>query len=140
MFGIQSLEEMVPVSSFLMILGLFILLTGGVVAFFRQIIGGIIAAVGIYFLSVPLHDALEGFDWLGLMGVGYFASWAGVTICFVYSFLMWRHRRTKLEPEERELPPPPPPPNIDASPAEDIFHPLPPRLTLDLRDERRQRL
>ena len=133
LFGIQGLGDMIPVSFFVMVVGFALLLMGGLVALFRHLFGGMLAVIGICFLSLPLYDALEGFGWLGVMGFGYYAAWAGAIICLAYWFLTWRRSRAKPMPEELELPPPPPPPDTDRSPAGDATQRPPTGLSSDLR-------
>lgn len=93
LFSVQSLGETIAFSFFVMVVGLFVLLIGGAVALFRVLLGGVLGVIGIFFVSLPLSAASEGFEWLSAMGLGFYGAWAGAIVCFGYSFLMWRRGR-----------------------------------------------
>jgi hypothetical protein len=83
--SITGVDDMIPVSFVMMTAGFILLLIGGIVAFFRSLIGAILAISGLIFLSATIHMTLGGFVWIGGMGLGYYLTWLGVIISIIAS-------------------------------------------------------
>ena len=71
LWSITGVTDMVPISFVMMATGFVLLLIGGIVAFFRALIGAILAILAIVFLSATIHMTLGRFVWIGAMGLGY---------------------------------------------------------------------
>lgn len=85
------------------LLVLILLIIGGIISFFKGLIGGIIGLVGvivftIYIFVVPFGQLLFGF-----LGIGYYLAWIGSIISIVS--IIYKPRKAPPQP----APPPPPP-------------------------------
>ncbi len=85
---------------FITMTGFFLLLTGGIVAIFKGVIGGILSVCALLLLSVTPSNLFDGFDWLYLMGLGYYGALIGVVLVFVSSLVFWQERRKERRREE----------------------------------------
>lgn len=81
--SMTGVADMVPVSFVMMTVGFFLLLISGIVSFSRALIGGILAILGLIFLSATIHMTLGSFVWIGAMGLGYYLALLGAIICLV---------------------------------------------------------
>ncbi len=95
-----NLEETLPMTFFITMTGFFLLLTGGIVAIFKGVIGGILSVCALLLLSVTPSNLFDGFDWLYLMGLGYYGALIGVVLVFVSSLVFWKERRKERRREE----------------------------------------
>jgi hypothetical protein len=82
---ITGVADMIPVSFVMMTAGFALLLISGITAFFRPLIGAILAILALIFLSATIHMTLGRFVWIGAMGLGYYLAWLGVIICIIAS-------------------------------------------------------
>jgi hypothetical protein len=82
---ITGVADMVPISFVMMTAGFILLLIGGIIAFFRSVIGAMLAILALIFFSATIHMTLGGFVWIRAMGLGYYLAWLGVIISIVAS-------------------------------------------------------
>jgi hypothetical protein len=93
---ITGVADIIPVSFVLMTAGFILLLIGGITAFFRPLIGAILAILALIFLSVTIHMTLGRFVWISAMGLGYFLAWLGAFICLIAFLIERRNESAKL--------------------------------------------
>ncbi len=91
------------IDNLVVLLVLILLIIGGIISFFKGLIGGIIGLVGvivftIYIFVVPFGQLLFGF-----LGIGYYLAWIGSIISIVS--IIYKPRKAPPQP----APPPPPP-------------------------------
>ncbi|MGB6679972.1 MAG: zinc-ribbon domain-containing protein [Candidatus Bathyarchaeia archaeon] len=96
LWSITGVTDMVPISFVMMATGFVLLLIGGIVAFFRALIGAILAILAIVFLSATIHMTLGRFVWIGAMGLGYYLAWLGVIISIIASIFEIRASGSKF--------------------------------------------
>jgi hypothetical protein len=81
--SITGVADMVPISFVMMTAGFVLMLIGGIVSFFRALIGAMLAILALIFLSATIHLTLGRFVWIGAMGIGYYLAWLGVIIALI---------------------------------------------------------
>ena len=91
-----GVADMVPISFVMMTTGFVLLFIGGIVTFFRSLIGAILAILALIFLSATIHMTLGRFVWIGAMGLGYYLACLGVIICITASIFEIRASGSKF--------------------------------------------
>jgi len=82
---------------------LILLIVGGIVAFFKGLIGGIIGLVGVLVFTIYLLVIPDGSLLFSFLGIGYYLAWIGAIICIIS--IVWK----KIAPAPPTPAPPPPP-------------------------------
>lgn len=82
---------------------LVLLIVGGIVAFFKGLIGGIIGLVGVLVFTIYLLVIPDGSLLFSFLGIGYYLAWIGAIICIIS--IVWK----KIAPAPPTPAPPPPP-------------------------------
>lgn len=88
---------------YIILIVLILLVVGGIVAFFKGLIGGIIGLIGVLIFTILLFAGETTFAVAAYLGIGYYLAWIGAIICIISP--IWK-RLTPAPP----IPPPPPPP------------------------------
>lgn len=82
---------------------LILLIVGGIVVFFKGLIGGIIGLVGVLVFTIYLLVIPDGSLLFSFLGIGYYLAWIGAIICIIS--IVWK----KIAPAPPTPAPPPPP-------------------------------
>ncbi|MCP8321842.1 MAG: hypothetical protein H3Z52_13045, partial [archaeon] len=97
--------------SYIPIIILILLIVGGIVSFFKGLIGGIIGLVGVLIFTVLVFTSevsqtlsLLGLSVFNILGIGYYLAWIGAIIGIISIIY-----KPRAAPPPYAPPPPPPP-------------------------------